>query len=101
MGFGFVLMQDRQPITYFYEKLNVSALDYPTYDKDLYTLVRALETWQHYMWPNAFVVHTNHESLSLKHLEGQGKLNKRHAKWMENIETFPYISLGMNKIKRT
>ncbi|XP_057951001.1 uncharacterized protein LOC131145835, partial [Malania oleifera] len=25
------------------------------------------------------------------HLKGQGKLNRRHAKWMEFIETFPYV----------
>ena len=35
------------------------------------------------------MIHTNHESL--KHLKGQGKLNKRHARWMEYIETFPYV----------
>jgi hypothetical protein len=27
----------------------------------------------------------------LKHIRGQAKLNKRHAKWIEFIETFPYI----------
>ena len=27
----------------------------------------------------------------MKHLKGQGKLNKRHARWMEYIETFPYV----------
>jgi len=27
----------------------------------------------------------------LKHLKGQGKLNRRHAKWVEFIETFPYV----------
>jgi hypothetical protein len=27
----------------------------------------------------------------LKHIRGQAKLNKRHAKWVEFIETFPYI----------
>jgi hypothetical protein len=26
----------------------------------------------------------------LKHIRGQAKLNKRHAKWVEFIETFPY-----------
>jgi hypothetical protein len=35
------------------------------------------------------VIHTDHESL--KHLKGQGKLNKRRARWMEYIETFPYV----------
>jgi len=27
----------------------------------------------------------------LKHLKGQQKLNKRHARWVEFIETFPYV----------
>jgi hypothetical protein len=27
----------------------------------------------------------------LKHIRGQAKLNKRHAMWVEFIETFPYI----------
>ncbi|XP_035548680.1 uncharacterized protein LOC118349195, partial [Juglans regia] len=89
IGIGAVLMQDRRPIAFFSEKLSGASLKYPTYDKELYALVRALETWQHYLWPREFVIHTDHESL--KHLKGQGKLNKRHARWMEYIETFPYV----------
>ncbi|XP_041001589.1 uncharacterized protein LOC121247286, partial [Juglans microcarpa x Juglans regia] len=89
IGIGAVLMQDRRPIAFFSEKLSGASLKYPTYDKELYALVRALEAWQHYLWPREFVIHTDHESL--KHLKGQGKLNKRHARWMEYIETFPYV----------
>jgi len=63
--------------------------NYPTYDKELYAMVRALETWQHYLWPKEFVIHSDHESL--KHLKGQHKLNKRHARWVEFIETFSYV----------
>jgi hypothetical protein len=44
IGIGAVLMQDRRLIAYFSEKLNGAALNYPTYDKELYTLVRTLET---------------------------------------------------------
>ena len=89
IGIGAVLMQEGKPIAYFSEKLSGAVLNYPTYDKELYALVRALETWQHYLWPKEFVVHTDHESL--KHLKGQQKLNRRHARWMEFIETFPYV----------
>ena len=35
------------------------------------------------------MIHIDHESL--KHLKGQDKLNKRHARWMEYIETFLYV----------
>uniref|UniRef100_A0A2N9G1L0 Integrase catalytic domain-containing protein n=1 Tax=Fagus sylvatica TaxID=28930 RepID=A0A2N9G1L0_FAGSY len=58
IGIGAVLMQDRQPIAFFSEKLSGASLKYPTYDKELYALVRALETWQHYLWPREFVIHT-------------------------------------------
>ena len=64
-------------------------LKLPTYDKELYALVRALEIWQHYLWPKKFMVHTDYKSL--KHLKGQHKLNKRHARWVESIETFLYV----------
>jgi len=67
IGIGVVLMQEGRPIAYFSEKLSGAALNYPTYDKELYTLVQDLETWQHYLWPKEFVIHTDHESL--KHLK--------------------------------
>ena len=35
------------------------------------------------------MIHSDHESL--KHLKGQLKLNRRHAKWSEFTESFPYI----------
>ncbi|KAK0595339.1 hypothetical protein LWI29_005754 [Acer saccharum] len=89
LGIGAVLLQEGRPIAYFSEKISGAALNYPTYDKEMYALIRALETWQHYLWPKEFVIHTDHESL--KHLKGQHKLNKRHAKWVEFIETFPYV----------
>ena len=35
------------------------------------------------------MIDLDHESL--KHLKGQGKLNRRHARWVEFMETFPYV----------
>ncbi|CAI8602156.1 unnamed protein product [Vicia faba] len=52
--------EEGHPITYFSEKLKGTALNYCTYDKELYSL-------------------------------GQCKLNKRHAKWVEFLEQFPYV----------
>ena len=62
---------------YFSEKLSGATLNYATYGKEMYAFVRELDTWQHYLLPQEFVVHTDHESL--KFLKGQQKLNKWHA----------------------
>ena len=51
LGIGAILMQDGRPIAYFSEKLNGASLKYPTYEKEMYDLVRALETWQYYLLP--------------------------------------------------
>lgn len=54
---------------YFSEKFNDATLNYPTYDKEFYDLVRTLEIQQHYLWSKELVIHTEHELL--KHLKGQ------------------------------
>ena len=89
IGIGGVLIQGGKPVAFFSEKLHGASLNYSTYDKELYALVRVLQTWQHYLWSKEFVIHSDHESL--KYLRGQANLNKRHAKWIEFIESFPYI----------
>ena len=82
-------MQEGKPIAYFSEKLNGAQLNYPVYDKELYALVRVLEVWHHYLWPKEFIIHFDHDAL--KYLKCQSNLNKRHAKWVEFLESFPYI----------
>ncbi|WMV27656.1 hypothetical protein MTR67_021041 [Solanum verrucosum] len=69
-GISDVLMQDSKPIAYFSEKLSGATLNYSTYDRELYALVRALATWQHYLWPREFVIKTDHESLSSMDTDG-------------------------------
>ena len=44
IGLGGVLPQEGKPVAYFSEKLSGPALNYSTYDKKLYALVRTLET---------------------------------------------------------
>ena len=89
VGIGGVLMQNGKPIAYFSEKLKGAQVNYPTYDKELYAIVRCLEVWRHYLVAKEFVIHSDHESL--KYLGSQSVLNKRHAKWSSFLESFPYV----------
>ena len=78
IGIRVVLLQEGHPIAYFSEKLKGNHINYSTYDKELYSLVQALQNWQHYLFSKEFVIHSDHESL--KYLKTQSKLNKGHAK---------------------
>ena len=80
VGLGGVLTQEGKPIAYFSEKIIGAQLNYSTYDKELYALVRVLRTWSHYLLSREFMIHSDHEAL--KYLRGQAKLNKRHARWV-------------------
>jgi hypothetical protein len=44
IGLGGVLLQEGKPVAYFSEKLSGHILNYSTYDKELYALVRTFET---------------------------------------------------------
>jgi hypothetical protein len=83
IGLSGVLLQEGKPMAYFSEKLSGARLNYSTYDKEHYALVRTLQTWQHYLWPRKFIIHSDHEAL--KHIRSQTNLNRRHATWVEFI----------------
>jgi len=78
VGIGAVLSQETRPIAYFSDKLNETKRKYSTYHKEFYAIVRALEHWRHYLVGGVYVLHFDHEAL--KYIQGQHKLNPRHAK---------------------
>lgn len=69
VGIGVVLTQSKSPIAYFSEKLNYSTLNYSTYDKEFYAMVRALGHWFHHLKIQPFILHSDHESL--KYINGK------------------------------
>ena len=89
VGIGAILSQERRPIAFFSEKLNDAKRRYSTYDKEFYTIVRALEHWRHYLVGGEFILHSDHEAL--KFIQGQHKLNPRHAKWVEYLQAFHFV----------
>ncbi|KAM0066873.1 putative nucleotidyltransferase, Ribonuclease H [Helianthus debilis subsp. tardiflorus] len=88
VGIGAVLTQRGRPLAYFSEKFNDAKRRYSTYDKEFYAIVRALEHWQHYLISKEFILHSDHEAL--KYIQGQHKLQSRHAKWVEFLQIFTF-----------
>jgi len=83
IGIRGVLVQEGRPLAFFSEKLDDSKRKYSTYDKEFYAIVRCLEHWSHYLIAKEFILHSDHEAL--KYIQGQHKLNSRHAKWVEYL----------------
>ena len=90
VGIGAVLVQEKRPVAYFSEKLNGSKLNYSTYDKEFYAVIRAIDHWSHYLKQKQFVLFSDHEAL--KYINGQHKLNPRHAKWVEFLQMYSFVS---------
>nr|GEZ87356.1 RNA-directed DNA polymerase [Tanacetum cinerariifolium] len=59
--------------------------EYSTYDRELYAIVRSLDTWRHYLLSNEFVLFSDHEAL--KFIKGQHKLKSRHPKLLEGCRS--------------
>ncbi|XP_031262788.1 uncharacterized protein LOC116120957 [Pistacia vera] len=90
VGIGAILTQDKRPLAYFSEKLNESKKKCSTYDKEFYAIIRALDHWSRYLRPKQFVLHSDHQAL--KFINGLHKLNSRHAKWVEFLQSFSFVS---------
>lgn len=48
-AFGAVLWQDGRVVAYQSETFNTAVLNYPTYEKEMYTIVLAVKHWRHYL----------------------------------------------------
>ena len=63
------MSQHTHPIEYFSEKLSEVRQKWSTYEQELYSLVRALKVWEHYLLGQEFILFSDH--LSLKYLQTQ------------------------------
>lgn len=63
MGIAAVLMQESHPITYISKALAKRNLGLSVYDKELMSIVFAVEKWRHYFLGRDFAIKTNYQSL--------------------------------------
>ena len=59
------------------------------YDQEFYAIVQALKKWRQYLLPKEFVLYTNHQAL--QYLNSQGKLNQRHMKSVEFLQSYTFV----------
>jgi hypothetical protein len=69
---GTVLTQHGHPVAYHSETLSDTIRKYPTYDKEMYSIVQACCQWRHYILGKETVIHTDHKPLQF--MQTQGKL---------------------------
>ena len=76
-----VLMQHGKPICFLSKKFSGVVINYPTYDKEFYALVKILKTWKHYLMGKQAIIQMNHHAL--QYLQSQTKLQEEsHFRWM-------------------
>lgn len=61
---GAILLQEGKPICYHFEKFHGVILNYPTYDKEMYTLVHAIKKRKYCLMGKEIIIHTNHQPLN-------------------------------------
>ena len=75
-----VLSQEGKPIAFFSEKLSDARRKYSTYDREFYAIYRDLYHWSQYLLYKPFLLYFDHKTL--KFINHQHKLNRRHATWI-------------------
>jgi hypothetical protein len=60
---GVVLTQHDHPVAYNSETLSDIVHTYPTYDKEMYFIMKSCRQWIHYILGKETVIHTDHKPL--------------------------------------
>jgi hypothetical protein len=60
---GAILTQHDYLAAYHSETLSDTVHKYPTYDKEMYSIVKAYHQWRHYILGKETIIYTNHKTL--------------------------------------
>jgi hypothetical protein len=60
---GTVLYQHSHLVAYHSETLSDTVWKYPTYDKEMHSIVQSRRQWKHYILGKEMIIHTNHKPL--------------------------------------
>jgi hypothetical protein len=86
-GVGVVLTHHDHHIVYHSETLSDVVRKYPTYEKEMYSIVQAYRQWRHYILWKETIIHIDHKPMQF--MQTQGKLyNDLHQKWSTYLQQF-------------
>jgi hypothetical protein len=92
---GVVLTQQGHPVAYHSEILSDTVYKYPTYEKEMYSILQACRQWKHYILGKETVIHTDHRPLQF--IQTQGKLQTDfHHKWSTYMQQF-HLNINYKK----
>jgi hypothetical protein len=60
---GTILTQHGHHVAYHSETLSYTVCKYPTYGKEIYSIVQAYHQWRHYILGKKKIIHINHKPL--------------------------------------
>ena len=80
MGIGVVLMQEGQPLAFTSQQLSGTNLGQSTYEKEMMTILHAVDTWRPYLLGRHFQIRIDHQSL--KYFLEQHLSSPQRNKWL-------------------
>ena len=88
-GIGAILIQQGQPIAFFSQALKGSSLALSTYEKEMLSIVKAIQKWRPYLFGRPFIVRTDHRSL--KYLLEQRISTPAQTRWLPKLLGYDYV----------
>ena len=92
---GAVLQQEGEkgklhPVAFLSRTLDATQRNWDIYDKELYAVVHALEIWRPYLVGNIHKTLINTDHNNLTYFKAARKLNRRQARWMQELAEFDF-----------
>ena len=85
---GVVLSQEGHPIAYESHRLQAQERSLGIYEKEILAVIRALDTWKHYLLGTPFIIQTDHQSI--KYFMTQTKLSDKQMRWANFLSQFNF-----------